>query len=523
MPDLTQTKDKLSPSDLSPERLMALPGPKALEAIIESPMPARLVQSLAEEDFFWLVQDIGPEDALPILARASNEQWQYLLDIELWPRDRMANDAVTRWLDLLMKADAQRFVAWGIHNNLELVELHLFKNIEVRIKEDDESPSDFGDDFFSLDDVIYIRIPDDKNYQTLRQFLEHLAALPFEEAVGIYQHTSPEKLLGKDIESYKQKEPKARWQVVPVSSALLIKDHSLFALALKHVDDDKILEQIQIEFASLCNQIISADSIVARNKADLAGIVRKACGYLDVALEELAAGNPEEAAALLDKLALNDIFRVGYGAAVELKWKADRWIRKSWFNANALGLDFWEENWAGMLDGLSRKRPLFYTGFSEGAELYRDFKSLEEIKQCHKALDQVMGLDHLLSAVCAHASPRIADSSSLGITYKNLLLTSWARHHLGFGKENKPVTTKELRKFFRDLWTQGNKPYRVEPTMKEGFTDWLTSRSGFAPHQIQGFAGEALDDLFEELEKEYGTVSLEDLDPRYVKHFLVVP
>jgi hypothetical protein len=48
---------------------MALPGKKALDVILESSMPARLVQSLAEEDLFWLVQDIGPEDALPILAR----------------------------------------------------------------------------------------------------------------------------------------------------------------------------------------------------------------------------------------------------------------------------------------------------------------------------------------------------------------------------------------------------------------------------------------------------------------------
>ena len=79
---------------------MALPGREALDVILESLTPARLIQSLAEEDFFWLLQDIGPEDALPILARASNDQWQYLLDIELWHKDRLSNNSVNQWLDL---------------------------------------------------------------------------------------------------------------------------------------------------------------------------------------------------------------------------------------------------------------------------------------------------------------------------------------------------------------------------------------------------------------------------------------
>ena len=68
----------------SPEKLLAAPGKKALRFILDSPTPAHLVQSLAEEDLFWLVQEIGPEDALPILSLASNDQWQYLLDVELW-------------------------------------------------------------------------------------------------------------------------------------------------------------------------------------------------------------------------------------------------------------------------------------------------------------------------------------------------------------------------------------------------------------------------------------------------------
>ena len=119
-------KREVAPS-LSPKELSAVPGKKALELILDSMTPARLVQSLAEEDLFWLVQDIGPEDALPILSRASNDQWQYLLDIELWHKDRLDVDAANRWFGLLLKADPQRFLIWGLGEHIELIELFLLR------------------------------------------------------------------------------------------------------------------------------------------------------------------------------------------------------------------------------------------------------------------------------------------------------------------------------------------------------------------------------------------------------------
>jgi hypothetical protein len=108
------------------------------------------------------------------------------------------------------------------------------------------------------------------------------------------------------------------------------------------------------------------------------------------------------------------------------------------------------------------------------------------------------------------------------LTYKNLLLTSWARHHLDLGAENTSLTVEQLPLIFEDLWKEGSKPHRVAPAMKESFTAWLTAMSGLAPHEIQGFAGKTFDLLFAELEKDYGAVSLKNLDPRYVRHFLVV-
>ncbi|MBW2172393.1 MAG: hypothetical protein JRF69_10550, partial [Deltaproteobacteria bacterium] len=107
------------------------------------------------------------------------------------------------------------------------------------------------------------------------------------------------------------------------------------------------------------------------------------------------------------------------------------------------------------------------------------------------------------------------------ITYKNLLLTRWARHHLGLTPDVESITLKDLKAFFRDLWDKKAKPCQVDTGMKQAFLDWLQERSGLGVDEIQDSVTDALDVLFDELDKEYGSVSLKDLDPRYLKHFLV--
>lgn len=547
--------DLLSPS---PKQLLTAPGRKALQLILDSPTPAHLVQSLAEEDLFWLVQEIGPEDALPLLSLASNDQWQYLLDLELWEKDRLAVASVNRWLDLLLKADPHRFFIWGLRENLELIELHLSRNIDVRIREEDESPSDFEEGYFTLDDVFYIRIRHEEYHQTVTAFLKRLADhdlnrfqqvmlelvtiqpaeaeenlyrlrnvrlaekgfLPFEEAIGIYQRLDAEDLLnmGRQVEKVLQ-EPRLP-QPISVSTSLHIQDQDLFFMALRHIGDHHTLERLQLEFAGMCNQIISADSLSIREKEDLAAVARKACGYLDIGLQELDAGDPDKGARLVQKYALNQIFRVGYGAGLQLKWKAEKWVKNSWFVKQALGLSFWGLQWEGLLEGLLRKRPLYYAGLREG-EPYREFKALEEITRCHKAVDQIMALDRLLSRVLTHGSLTHPMKAYQPLNYKNLLLTCWARKHLGLSDEVKPLLLEDFKAFFRHLLGTGEKPRFVVESMKQSFWDWLVLRSGLAAAEVQGQVGTAFHSLFRELENEYGSVSLEDLDPRYVRHILV--
>jgi hypothetical protein len=549
---------------VSAKELLALPGKKALDVILDAPMPAHLVQSLAEEDLFWLVKDIGPEDALPILSLASNEQWQYLLDLELWQDDRLHVDSVNRWLSLLLNADPERFLIWGLREHVELIELNLFRNIEVRIRQEDESASDFDDTYFTLDGAFYISINQGKYHQSIRQFLERLQShdrdkfngilleiagvlpaeteeeiyrlrnirlaekgfLPFDEALGIYQHLGSQSIVETESDMQNVLEEPKPAEHLPVSASLLVKGQDLFSMSLECIEESHILERLQVELAAVCNQVVSADRRRVQDKEDLAAVVRKVCGYLSLGLEKATEGDRHKAAIMLQKYPLHQIFRAGYGTALELQWEAKKWLHKSWFATAPFDLGFWEDQWEGLLEGILKKRPIFHTGYtpSSKGEPFREFETAEDLTRCHEALDQIVALDNLLNLLFGKTPFAESIEAHHAVTYKSLLLTCWARHELGLSEDMEPLQAEHLRSFFVRLWSKGERPpLRISDDMKQAFLDWLAERSGPAAPGIVEQLGPTLQRLLAEIEKDYGSVSLEDLDPRHVKHLLITP
>lgn len=139
--------------------ILAKPPEKALDALLDAPFPTALIQSFPDQDLHFLMYHIGEDDFLPILSRATSTQWEYLLDVEVWQKDRIDPIAMTRMLSLLFKADPQRLLRWSIMEKPEFMEHYFSRFMEIRVREHDEDPSDFGEGFETLDSVIYFRFP----------------------------------------------------------------------------------------------------------------------------------------------------------------------------------------------------------------------------------------------------------------------------------------------------------------------------------------------------------------------------
>lgn len=575
--------ERIKKLDEERKAILRLTPEKALDAIMNSPHSVPLVHSFPEQDFFLLMHDIGPEDFLPVLSMASARQWEYILDVEIWEKDRINIPAVTRWMGLLAEADANRLLKWALEEKLEFLEFYLFKNIEVRIREHDEDPSIFGNDFFTLDNVFYIRFVKDpfekvtdqalKHYreELLEKLLKHLAAmdpltlqkvlqeatgiipaeleeeayrlrnvrlaekgfLPFEEALGIYYPIKPEDIEKAGLRFIPKGAHRTERLPVPMYQAGMLDVDNYFSQALQRIDTDEVLMELQAEFAGLCNQIIIADQKIIREKTVLQDVVRKACGFINIGLQAIlqdereAAAKPSltQMAALLQKYPLSHIFRVGYGLALDLKRRADQWLQGSWFKTAGLPLSFWDEEWMGLLGGLLIKRPLYFDNFKTGV-IYREFSDIGEINATDGVIRAVMALDRLFSLMSIDLSRFSGDF----LTYKNLLLTLWARDYLGLAEADGAIESVDFKTFFAALFSRtadseqglAEKPAdKISPAMKGAFLSWLSRKSGLSEFEISRELAEVLENLFNELENEYGRVALKDLDPKFIHHFCI--
>ena len=563
---------------------LALPAEKAMDAILNARQPVALVHSIPETDLYFLIQDIGPEDSMPLLALASNAQWDFMLDMGAWKGDRIEIRSLTRWLNLRFLANPDRFISWFQNEETELIEWYLFRNIRIRVLEPDEEPADIPDAFMTIDNMVYFRFlpesgdlsssedetdasdTDEERYTFITQFLEKLYSedpvlyqnvmqetrtilsteteeeawrlrnirmaekgfLPFDEAIGVYQPLKPDTIPRRIMSEKRSGEPHLP---VPAYASGMLDADNLFVRSLKTLEQDRILPEIQAELVSLINQLVVADQKKIESRADIQGVVKKAIGYLSIGLERLSGPKPldgVQSASLVRSRLLSGIFRVGYGAALELKWQVQGWVKASWFMANKLPLGFWGEEWLGVLGGLLIKQPLFFDNYQTGV-LYREFRSLEDIRATQTLLDQIIRFDQVLGAMTNDLTLFLQSiPSRQSLSYKNLILTRWAQCHVGMSPESVPIPMESFTLFFGGLFGKTGKPDSAKPrkirkAMKSSFLRWLSEKTGWTSSELTARSGPEMERLFAELETDLGAVSEADLNPRYIQLFLVAP
>lgn len=549
------------------------PPEEALARILEHPQPAALVHSFPEADFFFLLQDIGPEDAHPLIALGSQRQLEYVLDQQVWNRDRIDINALFRWLDRLVTAEPARMVRWLATEKADLVEFYLFNAITIRMRAHDQDPAEFGPGFISFDNVFYIKILDfpsaeplgkalqHQHHRLVRRILERLAEedhvhyqrvllaamnvlpaeteeeayrlrnvrlaekgfLPFEEAVGLYQPLRYDRF-HQTAARFQVLAPSEGRQLPMVPLDLIESDH-LFHQALQTIEPGAIRDQIQSEFAALSNRLTVADRLKPESRDDLRAVVRKACGYLNIGLERLDPEPPRalNAARSLQSFTLEGLFRLGYSQAAHLKQEAESWIAASWFARRGLPLTFWGEAWLGVLGGLLLKRPLFFDSDYHGHR-YREFAALADVHGTGRQLAQIQAIDRLLDRMQIQLPPPRRYGH---LTYKSVLLTLWARRDLDLPDALRPIAVADFGTFweslFEDLPAEETNGRTITDDRQSDFLHWLARRTASEVDDLVDSIGSSLAALFEELQEEYGRVSRATINPRYIHHFLLTP
>ena len=560
----------------------------ALDMILEAPSPATLIQSFPDQDLYYLMHKIGPHDFIPVLALARSDQWEHILDMEVWDDDRLNTDVMAKAFEFLFQADPERFLRWIITEKPDYFEFFLSKNMIIHVREHDEPPPEDSDAYITLDDKFYFRFPEqeskeasdpagldaedpdpekelaDETPELIETMMKKLADmdlsvfhallletksllpaeteeeqfrlktvrlaekgfLPAHDAIGIYQPT--------DIRSLKKRpEPVIRnvfhpdTPLPPQFFSQHMEGDTLFVQALNLVPGE-LLFSLESELAALINKIISADRIRIREQDAVKETMEKASAFLSLGLEVILTLSPDRpgtsraaAAKVIETYFLEDIFRTGSRAGIQLKTQARNWYRQSFLLENNLPLSFLSEEFLGVIGGLFLDRPLFFDNYRSGGSLYRNFSSLEDIGQTQTALEQIMALDHFLGKIPVD----LASFQEGVLTYKSMLPTLWARNRIGLDKETEkngevclsPIPLDKFKPFFKDMFSSAGEDEKENIVLNDMML-WAEEASHL---DLESAFRDVLKDLVKEIREEYGQVKPEKLDPRFAPHFLI--
>ncbi|MBW1982867.1 MAG: hypothetical protein JRJ12_16820 [Deltaproteobacteria bacterium] len=547
------------------ERTASLPPKKRLQVLLTDLHSRELVQAMAEEDFYFMFKELGAQDALPLLELASAEQRQYLLDLELWRRDRFAPDKALEWLSLLNECGEEAMKQWLRETDPGFICL-ILKNFLRVYKAGEEESSHELLQLFTVDQVYYLDFLVPESRDMVARMVQALAAenllqyhnileeihwnilaeleesqLHFrrsrlaekgfpdlDEALSVYDPLEMEEFRDRLVKyDYLYAGVPAAAPVAPTYPLLAQPEHTFLRAVLEKIDSEPEVERLRREFAALANQVMVADGIVPEDSTTITANLSKVSGYLSVALEALSNGDLGQARELLRKAPVGSLFQVAVGVIFETRRQADRLVI-SWLRQCGLPIEFLGEPWTSQLQGLLQKRPKRYVGGTAGEPLYDDFSSHADVL----ALDGVVQLAHLVGEVvkgllpvqtwptCWRRLQRSMPESTPLVTWKTAVLTAFVHNWQGEEFVLQPLELRQVIQFLGELWEPTGRPRRVARQIRQQFCQWLSALARRDNQQMAPLC----EILCGHLEEELGDVSEESLQRRYLQTlFLVEP
>jgi hypothetical protein len=378
-----------------------------LDLLLADPDGKRLTASMEPQEFFWLVKEIGENDAMELLQLASPEQWMFILDLELWEGWEFSQEKACHWLNRIVEGGEARVHELLKYLDFEFLQLFLGRELIVGggigdQGNDEERLADYDHTFdgvfmltfknpkhsqligsflsmlIKLDNPLYTALMEgvkgdvdieieDQCYRFRSGRLEDLGFPPYEEALSIYGRLNPETFEldgGKILEP--AVEPNYMLPVVGSEDTLLFR-------ALPLVESASLIQELNY----LVNSALVAEGNAMREPDEMADVLQRVFGYLNIALEKLAGSDEQKAAQILVAEPLRRLFQLGYSIVLDLKFAAQKVETKDYASGK-------------LLAGLKSKRPRFYRGLDpDGIDGYREFREMADVTRSAELLSHL--------------------------------------------------------------------------------------------------------------------------------------
>jgi hypothetical protein len=431
--------NKQKPAQLARE-LMSFPAKRRLELILESGDARSMVAALDANDFFFTVQEIGPDDCLPLLAMGGVEQINHLFDLEWWRKDSLAPAKALTWIERLLKAGG--LLQWISNADFELL-VSLFKQwVTVDIAPDDvdlveavetlppktlddlyfwESKYPQYDDLIThlltvifesnygffrelMNSVLYASAPEveESAYHFHRARLQDHAVPDFYEALEIYRSIAPDEFAAKPGSPNGEEDRR-----VPSFALALLPAGGLFAQVLGRIEDPGLLEMLQFETAALCNKVTVADRLPPDNPEALRRAVEKALAYVSLGLELRSEGHIPKAEGIVRDNFLEHLFRLAQVEVGRIRGRLQALVHSGWLSRCPAGLKCLDGEWFDKAEELLAATPRILksaAGSGPGAPpSYQFFSTRRDLAQAGHIVDVIAAAGDLFALLSPHA------------------------------------------------------------------------------------------------------------------------
>jgi hypothetical protein len=453
------------------------------DLLFESADPRAAVRALPGDEFFYVVHELGFPEAIDVLAHATPEQVQTALDFAVWDRDTLSLEKLETWLDALahLPFDAMGRFCKGL--DVELLAVLLRKRARIYDLGEEGLPDEpegvlyeTPDRFFALDlrgseDEIRVSLrllesiySHDKDWARrilvgargeLDAELEELAYrwrsgrmadLGFEDyyaALEVYRELDPASVrIGEApaprVRPLGDAAPDGALQM-PTSLAERLATSSPFARAVAGLTDAEDLANVHAALVALANRVLSADRVTPGDEEAMTAQLGRMAGTLDLAVELLAKGQPEEATRAVRSVPLVRLHQLGMTLLGKVKRLALTLRRGTPLSKLAPEIELLEDDDAAVIAALTRLRPVFPalldtppgTGERPFASLADLALATAAVERAGAALNLLYGLGLRVEHLQPAALPALGISDPRLLDAGLLARTIFAHHLIG--------------------------------------------------------------------------------------------
>lgn len=545
--------------------VLSAPWDKRQDLVLLSENPAAIVQSMPEQELYWTVKERGVDESLAIISRTTQEQFQYLIDLDCWKGDLLDPAQILKWFAILGRCHEHKVVEWFRTADAALLVCALKKFMHVRRIEEESDISEEYDAMpqYTLDSTNYFSFTDDSARMTLMPLLNALyqndAGLFYEVLEGIIWNPEIEmedealrwragriadsgfpgidEAMAIYQELPEQETARLRASITsapdaPVAAGVGVlrcgfddeRVPGFLATALRSLQETQV-DRVQQVLLSLANKSLVADVRDRTSIEDLRLGLQKVCGFVSIGLEYLTGQDPALAPVALAAVHPQTLFQTGYSCAVRLQRRIKSYPGRIWLGHDRF-YAFYGSPWADIVSAVAARRPEMYDGAScRGGLMLRPLAAMVDLERAGHAFDILRAADMLVFDVCGVEMDDLSDArlaeTTLGdagaVSCIVLLCTAFARQVLQGRGAVEALEPAELQEFVRTA------------AGPEGFSgDVQDQARAWAVHALHG-AGIAIpavhdlvDSAISALAEDFSGMDREkSIDTRYVASLLL--